>query len=73
MDDPYKDCTLKCERMPECATCHRTKNPRGRSAPMETTGSYCDSDCSGYYSDPKPGHLWPGELAGSRANGDDDD
>lgn len=44
-----------------CTLCRRVKKPRGRSAPMETAGSYCDSDCSGYYEEPKPG-LWPGET-----------
>jgi hypothetical protein len=24
-------------------------------------GGLCDSDCRGYYSDPKPGVLWPEE------------
>lgn len=45
-----------------CTLCHRVKKPCGRSAPMETAGSYCDSDCSGYYEEPKPGQLWPGET-----------
>lgn len=45
--------------MPACLTCGRTKKPRGRSAPLET--SYCDQDCAGYYQEPKPGHHWRGE------------
>jgi hypothetical protein len=46
----------------QCLVCFRTKKPVGRSAPIETAGSMCDSDCSGYYEDPKPGVLWPGET-----------
>jgi hypothetical protein len=43
-----------------CKTCGHTKQPRGRSAPL---GSYfCDSECLGFYEDPKPGDLWPGET-----------
>lgn len=43
-----------------CTVCDRTKQPRGRSAPM---GSYmCNNDCPGYYADPYPGELWPGET-----------
>ena len=59
--DYWADCTRHCERMPECATCHKTKKPNGRSAPLSSY--YCDSDCPGYGQDPTPGHLWPGELA----------
>lgn len=58
------ECTAECERMPECATCHRTKQPRGRSAPLDSY--YCDYGCPGYGEEPQPGHLWPGELARER-------
>lgn len=47
----------------ECIACHRTKKPRGRSAPMESAGSYCDDDCAGYFQPPLVGDLWPGESA----------
>jgi hypothetical protein len=63
MDDLYANCTTDCERRPECARCHRTKAPIGRSVPLAACGSYCDSDCPGYREEPTPGHLWPGELA----------
>jgi hypothetical protein len=28
---------------------------------MELQSAYCDGDCDGYYVDPRPGSLWPGE------------
>jgi len=46
----------------DCTVCHRRKKPVGRSAPMEMANSICDSDCSGYYEEPKPRDLWPGET-----------
>lgn len=46
-----------------CNVCGRTKQPRGRSAPLATAGSLCDYECSGYASDPPAGDLWPGETA----------
>lgn len=61
MTDDYANCIAECEAMPECSTCHRTKKPTGRDAPISS--SYCDSDCPGSRDEPKPGHLWPGELA----------
>lgn len=61
--DYWKDCTIECERRPECATCGRRKVPSGRSVPLPMVGSGCDRDCLGYYQEPTPGHLWPGELA----------
>jgi hypothetical protein len=45
-----------------CLICNLRKKPRGRSAPLEMSNSLCDSDCPGYYEDPKPGDLWPGET-----------
>ncbi len=45
----------------ECLTCCLRKSPRGRSAPLEMAGGLCDSDCEGFYQDPVPGDLWPGE------------
>lgn len=44
----------------KCATCGRDKEPHGRSAPMYSSG--CDNDCEGYYAEPLPGCLWPGET-----------
>lgn len=44
----------------ECAVCRRTKQPRGRSAPLG--GSLCDRECAGYRIAPLPGDLWPGET-----------
>ena len=46
-----------------CMTCGRRKKPRGRSAPMELARSLCDSECEGYYQEPFPGQLWPGETS----------
>ncbi len=68
MTNSYKDCTEKCERMPECATCHKTKKPIGRDAAAHGP-SYCDHECPGYRQEPTPGHLWPGELADIRQDG----
>ena len=59
--DYWKDCTIECERSPTCTVCYRHKQPSGRSAPMDSCG--CNPDCPGYYQEPTPGHLWPGELA----------
>lgn len=59
--DYYKYCTTECEREPTCDVCGRRKLPSGRSAPMECGG--CSDGCPGYRKEPKPGHLWPGELA----------
>ncbi len=42
-----------------CAVCGATKKPMGRSTPLG--GYYCDPECKGYYEEPKPGSLWPGE------------
>ncbi len=55
-------CTPECWTMPDCATCGKRKAPRGRSIPLPAAGGYCDSQCRGYYDDPKPGHLWPSEA-----------
>ena len=47
-----------------CAVCGRPKAPRGRSVAAAMWNSMCTSDqCEGYYQDPKPGDLWPGETA----------
>jgi len=44
-----------------CAVCHRSKCPRGRSAPAMLY--LCESgDCKGWPEAPKVGDLWPGET-----------
>jgi len=58
----YADCTIDCERAPDCTTCGKRKQPVGRDAGVYTGGSYCTYDCPDYRSSPTPGHLWPGEL-----------
>ena len=45
-----------------CRECGMIKQPIGRSAPMGTAGLYCTTDCGGYWNDPKPSQLWPGET-----------
>lgn len=67
MIDP--NCTIECERMPECTDCGRRKKPVGRDAPLGS--DYCDTDCAGYRDQPKAGHLWPGELAQLREEADE--
>jgi hypothetical protein len=66
--DLYKDCTLECEREATCTVCGQRKNPIGRSAPLAMNASLCDWECDGYREDPRPPHLWPGELASIRAD-----
>ncbi len=61
------ECTIDCERMPECSMCRKIKKPYGRSVPIEATNGYCDYECPGYRVEPRAGHLWPGELAEYRA------
>ena len=43
-----------------CVVCDRDKAPVGRSVPFGV--SMCDHECSGYYTAPLPGSLWPGET-----------
>ena len=57
------DCTEACEASPKCTVCGMHKAPRGRSVPMEMSSGYCPYECSGNALDPRPGHLWPGEIA----------
>lgn len=66
MSDLYSNCTEACEAMPECATCHRTKHPRGRDPGIYAANGYCGHDCPGYYDEPRSGHLWRGELKRTR-------
>ena len=46
----------------ECETCKRMKQPRGRTAPLETANSLCEWRCPGYLEAPPVGDLWPGET-----------
>lgn len=62
MSDRTDDCTEECWTMPECTVCHLRKKPRGRDAAAAMANGLCDSDCSGYRLDPRPGHLWPSEA-----------
>ncbi len=62
-ENPRKQCTPKCWALPECSYCYRRKAPRGRSVPLAAGADFCDSDCEGYYADPKPGHYWSKEEA----------
>lgn len=45
-----------------CTVCGLRKKPIGRSAPPEMANSLCDHECAGYYDEPNPGVLWPGET-----------
>ncbi len=46
-----------------CTVCGMTKAPIGRSCPDALANSRCNSfDCEGYYTEPLPGSLWPGET-----------
>lgn len=42
-----------------CTVCLKRKQPTGRSVP--NAAAYCNFECAGYYEEPKPGCLWPGE------------
>jgi hypothetical protein len=59
---PAPDCTEECGARVQCATCKRTKAPRGSSVPLPMAGGVCDSECPGYYDAPHPPHLWPSEV-----------
>jgi len=59
----WKDCTINCERIVECAVCRCPKPPVGRDVPLSRGGSYCQHECEGHNKGPIGGHLWPGELA----------
>jgi len=45
----------------ECSVCGKRKGPSGRAVPDEMANGMCDRDCDGYYEEPDPGDLWPGE------------
>lgn len=62
MSDLTSDCKPNCWERVTCRSCGRTKTPRGRSASPEASSGYCTYDCADYWSDPKPGHLWPNEA-----------
>jgi hypothetical protein len=43
-----------------CTTCGHRKKPVGRAAPLSM--HLCNAfECDGYYQEPHPGQLWPGE------------
>lgn len=54
-------CTEACRAVVDCVTCGKRKAPVGRSVPLACAGGYCDFECPGYRSEPKPPHLWPSE------------
>ena len=45
-----------------CTVCGLRKKPIGRDAPAALANSLCDYECPGYYGEPWPGFLWPGET-----------
>ena len=51
-------CDAKCWTPVECTRCHRRKQPRGRSVPIEAANDYCSFDCPGYGATPPAPHLW---------------
>ena len=56
----------------ECVICHKRKRPVGRSVPIEMESSLCHYECPGYYEEPKPSDLWPGESRAEFGYGGDD-
>jgi hypothetical protein len=42
----------------KCEVCGRTKKPHGRDT---MDNGMCSYECDGYYEEPRPGDLWPGE------------
>lgn len=48
-------------RLVFCPLCNLPKKPHGRDVPAIAGRSHCDGDCPGYFEEPKPGCLWPGE------------
>lgn len=66
MDAVETDCTENCRREVTCRTCTKTKAPYGRDVAAAAGGSRCTVDCPGYFNDPRPGHLWPGEAFPAR-------
>jgi hypothetical protein len=62
-------CVTGCRS--ECKTCGRTKAPVGRSIAPAMAGGVCDFDCPGYYENPKPCDLWPGESRVAMPEGEE--
>jgi hypothetical protein len=54
-------CTEACRAPVTCATCGKTKAPRGRDVAAAAGGAYCTAECDGYMKAPTAGHLWPDE------------
>lgn len=47
-----------------CTTCSKDKAPVGRSVPAVTSSCYCHpTECKGYYEEPYPDYLFPGESS----------
>ena len=44
-----------------CATCGERKKPWGRDQSAADNSPMCGNHCPGYYQEPKPQDLWPGE------------
>lgn len=61
----------ECERCAQvggplvrCTLCGRLKKPHSRDA-APAAGEYCSAwECTGYWTDPQPSTLWPGERWG---------
>lgn len=67
------ECTIECERQVDCTECGMRKHPVGRDPGIYTASSYCPHECPGHDKEPRPGHLWPGELRRERERNDDAD
>lgn len=47
-----------------CTTCNKKKAPVGRSIPLAACNTYCHpTECKGYFEDPQPDYLFPGESS----------
>lgn len=63
------DRRMKVGTAVECVVCARIKKPVGRDAAAATGSSLCDMECAGYWLEPLPGTLWPGEVEHKRRRG----
>lgn len=58
----------RCEErggpFPICSVCGLYKPPVGRAVADAMANGMCDRDCPGYFADPRPKDLWPGERRG---------
>lgn len=56
------DCKKVGPPLVRCTECGKRKCPLGRDPGMVAADSYCDwNGCEGYWQDPKPSQMWPGE------------